>query len=51
MKQFRISYTNGDVVGFHRIEEFNDYEEAYEWCVVKNKFGVVYPNKIQIKSI
>ena len=40
MKKIRISYKNGELVGFHRTEEFKDYDDAYYWCVTKNKFGL-----------
>ena len=45
MEKFRISYKNGELVGFHRTEEFKDYDDAYYWCVTQNKFGVVYPER------
>jgi hypothetical protein len=51
MEKFRISYKNGELVGFHRTEEFKDYDDAYYWCVTQNKFGVVYPESIVIRSI
>ena len=49
--EFNIRYSNGDLVGFNKTEEFMDYDDAYYWCVTKNKFGVAYPNLITIKSI
>ena len=51
MQKFRISYKNGEFVGFNITEEYESYEDCYESCVTNNKFGVVYPDLIHINSI
>lgn len=51
MKKFGIRYRNGEVVGFYKVEEFKNLDEAYEVVIENNYYGVRYPELIRITSL
>ena len=51
MRKFGIRYQNGEVVGFYRVEEFKNFDEAHEVVIENNYYGVKYPELIRITSL
>ena len=50
-KKFGIRYKNCELVGFYKVEEYKDVDEAYLWVIEKNCHGVKYPESIIITSL
>ena len=51
MRKFGIRYQNGDVVGFYKVEQFKDLDEAHKVVIENNYYEVKYPELIRITSL
>lgn len=51
MKKFKIYYNSGTFTCFTKVEEFEDYETAVLIVKTNNKYGVMYPDIIQISPM